>query len=224
MYLGYDERNDQYKIMRTMLPQDRSPENSVCTLRLGEQSSFSSWRRVESGKDYYFRMTNALCINGVVYYDAQKNLSNSLVVIVSFDVASERLLVMEEPKEHSLIRLINYQGKLGCFCSTKDNGFSLWILDDAKKQIWSKAGVFSSSFCDSYRKLNLRTCGATDVGEIIFVSRLSSGAYELFYYDLKKNNVSKRVKTRDISEDDEHRHRSTIFMHSCDHVENIMSL
>ncbi|CAA7032976.1 unnamed protein product [Microthlaspi erraticum] len=219
VYLGYDESNDQYKIMRTIRTQVRSPEHSVCTLRLGEQTSISSWRRVESGNDYYCRMTNALCIRGVVYYGAWEIPLNSLVIkILSFDVASERLLLMEVPKEHRLVRLLNYQGKLGCFCGTKDNGLSLWILDDAKKQIWSKTCVFSPSLCDSYRKLNLRTCGATDAGEILFVSTMISGAFELFYYDIKKNEVSKQVKIRDISENDKLTHLSL----SCGHVENII--
>lgn len=214
MWLGYDTSNDQYKILRMVswVKEARSLEHSVCTLRLGEQFSFSSWRRVESGNDYCFRNTKALCISGVVYYGARKSPSNSLVVIVSFDVASERLLFMEAPKENNLLGLINYQGKLGCFCVTNGNSYSLWILDDAKKQIWSKTCVFSPSFSDSYREHSLRTCCATDAGEIIFKSDLLFSASHLFYYDLKKNSLSKRVKRADIVEDKELMHYPNIVM------------
>ncbi|CAA7032969.1 unnamed protein product [Microthlaspi erraticum] len=225
MFLGYDTSNDQYKIMRTIrwVAQDKSHEHSVCTLRLGEQSSFSSWRRVESGNADYFIKTNALCISEVVYYGAQKKRSYSLV-IVSFDVASERLLLMEAPEENNLVGMVNYQGKLACIFISNDDGSSLWILDDAKKQIWSKAGVFSSSFYDLYRNLNLIICGATNMGEIIFVSKLIDGALELYYYDLKKNNVSKRVRTGDIAEDELRRILMHIYSPYGGHVENLISL
>ncbi|CAA7032967.1 unnamed protein product [Microthlaspi erraticum] len=223
MYLGYDQHNDQYKIMRTIRreTQVRCLEYSVCTLRLGDQSSFSSWRRVEGGKSDYFRDTNALCINGVVYYGAPSNSFDMNHMIVSFDVASERLLFLEAPKEKMLLRLINYQGKLGCFCRTNDNSYSLWILDDAKKQIWFKTCVFSPSFDDLYRKLSLRTCGATDDGEIVFVSQLVNDVFEIFYYDLKKNNVSKIVRNGDISEDGDRRPPRSLPMHLISSLENI---
>ncbi|ESQ46494.1 hypothetical protein EUTSA_v10000468mg [Eutrema salsugineum] len=230
MCLGYDTSNDQYKILRTVR---RAPfgsaEHSVCTLRGGGggRSSFSSWRRVECSF-HYFHRTNPLCINGVVYYGAIA-YGPTRYPIVSFDVGSERLLLMEgPPKEEELVHLIDYQGKVACFCVTIDKSYSLWILDDVKKQLWSKTCVFSPSFCDSYRNFNLRIFGTTDAGEIIFVSTLTAeGDFELFYWDLKKNNVSRRARIGGITEYEElmcTRNNSVFSMpSSCDHVENIIS-
>ncbi|CAH2061173.1 unnamed protein product [Thlaspi arvense] len=231
MYVGYDTSNDQFKILSTVrsLGLEFGPvEHSVCTLRIGRggQSYFSSWRRFERSI-HYFRTTNALCISGVLYYGARK-YAKSRDVIVSFDVGSERLLLMEALKEERLIRLVDYRGKLSCFCVDNGNSYSLWILDDAKKQIWSKISVFSPSFCDTYRNLNLRICGATDTSEIIFVERLTDLAFKLFYYDLKKENVSKRIGIGGLAEYDKvRRNPDDIVRHlsiSCEHVDNIVSL
>ncbi|ESQ46493.1 hypothetical protein EUTSA_v10000643mg, partial [Eutrema salsugineum] len=67
------------------------------------------------------------------------NVSNppTRFVIVSFDVGS---------REKTLVRLIDNQGKLACFCVTNDKSYSLWILDDVKKQLWSKASFFRLIF------------------------------------------------------------------------------
>ncbi|ESQ29407.1 hypothetical protein EUTSA_v10023641mg [Eutrema salsugineum] len=140
MCLGYDTSNDQYKIFRKVRrTRFGSVEHSVCTLRGGggERTSFSLWRRVESSI-HYFHRTKPLCINGVVYYGASA-YPPTRYLIVSFDVGSERLLLMEgPPKEEMLVHLIDYQGKVACFCVTIDKSYSLWILDDVKKQLWSK--------------------------------------------------------------------------------------
>ncbi|CAL9223684.1 unnamed protein product [Arabidopsis halleri] len=158
---------------------------------------------------------------GVVYYAAWKKTSSNSFVIVSFDVEFERLLLTEAPKEEVRLdyrlKLINYKGKLALFSVNNDNSYILCVLDDIKKQIWlTKTGVLSY-FCALSRNLIVETCGTTDAGEICFVS--PSNASELFFYDLEKNNVRRRVTVEGITEECRRRY----FFRSCDHVDNIIS-
>ncbi|KAG7579798.1 F-box domain [Arabidopsis thaliana x Arabidopsis arenosa] len=222
MFLGYDSRKDQYKILRRVASHDESVEHSVCTLERGQiqSSSFSSWRHVVSNILYRYEYSDVVCINGVVYYAAWKKTSSTSFVIVSFDVEFERLLLIEAPKEEVKLdyrlKLINYKGKLALFYVHNDYSYILCVLDDIKKQIWlTKTGVLSS-FCDLSRNLIVETCGTTDAGEICVVS--PSNASELFFYDLEKNSVRRRVTVEGITEE----FRRCLFR-SCDHVDNIVS-
>lgn len=229
MCLGYDPTNDQYKILRRMVSEHGSVQHSVCTLESGQQSSFSSWRHVESNFSYYDLNNNDICINGVVYHEAGIKQSNKKsFVIVSFDVGSERLLLIEAPKQFELKpdTLINYQGKLACFFINNDNSYTLWVLDDVQKQIWStKTDVFPPSSCDFSRPRPIPTvCGTTDAGEIVFQKVYS---LEFFIYNLQKKNVRGRVKVGGNRYHDELRScPGNVVRHiatSCDHVDNIIT-
>lgn len=216
MCLGYDSRKDQYKILRRNASHDDSVEHSVCTLERGQiqSSSFSSWRHVESNILYRYEYSDVVCINGVVYYAAWKKKSSTSFVIVSFDVEFERLLLIEAPKEEVKLdyrlKLINYKGKLALFSVNNDYSYILCVLDDIKKQIWltKSTGVLCPSFCDLSWNFLVKTCD-TDAEEICFVS--PSNASELFFYDLKKNNVRRRVTVEGITEE----FRRRCFFRSC---------
>ncbi|ESQ52568.1 hypothetical protein EUTSA_v10017821mg [Eutrema salsugineum] len=242
MFLGYNPSNDQYKILRKIRSrEDQSvQEHSVCTLETGQESLFSSWRHVESNILHCVRGCTAVCINGVVYYGAGTKSSKRFVVM-SFNVGSERLRHIQGPNEEEYCTLINYRGKLACFSvNIYHNSFSLCVLDDVKEQVWStKTIVPSTSFYDLYWSLKLYISGTTDAGEIIFVSALIADAVEIFYYDLKKNDVRRRVLgVGDIRDYDEFmcspdhgeffcpeslsRYIYRRISISCDHVENII--
>lgn len=193
MHLGYDASNDQYKVLRVITRpwSNFVSEQSVYTLGCRQSSSFP-WRRIKSGISKYIPSTNGVYINGVVYYEARiKPWINSMIV-ASFDLCSEHLGHIKTPRE-TLSYLVKYQGKLAGL-SFLGNNFSLWVLDDVKKQIWSKTFAFSHSFWG----LRLTFSGTTDDGELVFASNSFSDDFHVYYFDINRKKM-RRAKLEGAS-------------------------
>ncbi|KAG2323571.1 hypothetical protein Bca52824_016784 [Brassica carinata] len=220
MHLGYDPSSDKYKVLR-MVTQPWSnlvSEHSVYTLER-QQSSNSSWRRVEGGISNYIPSSNGVYINGVVYYEARVKPWISSVILIAFDFGSERFGQIKTPEERFSC-LANYKGKLAGL-SFLGNSFSLWVLDDVMEQTWSKADTYILSH--TLWNLQLKFSGTTDAGELVFAPSSFSDYFEVFYFDIKEKTM-RRVKLEGVTNDKEFRCRRKHLCYvsiSCDHVDNI---
>lgn len=222
MHLGYDSSNDQYKVLRmTTKPWSNLVcEHSVYTLGC-QKSSYFPWRRIESRISNYIPSSFGVYINGVVYYEARIKPWISSIIVVSFDFATERLVQIKMPEE-ILNCLANYKGKLAGLSFLGNTSFSLWVLEDAKKQIWLKTETFV--FSHSFWNLQLTFSGITDVGELIFTPKLFCDDFDVFYFDIKKKRT-RSVKIEGVTNHDEFRchrkHISSVSV-SCNHVDSII--
>ncbi|CAH8313133.1 unnamed protein product [Eruca vesicaria subsp. sativa] len=133
--LGYDPVEDQYKVFCVMMFGSEQ-EHFVCTL---SSSQKQEWRRIENplGDNYDYVYSGQTCIDGALYSGVGLQIR-----IVRFDVRSEKIEFIKTPEELYLPSLINYKGKLGsvkylCYSSTEVL-MTLWVLEDAGKQEWSR--------------------------------------------------------------------------------------
>lgn len=221
MHLGYDPSNDQYKVLRMITKpwHNLVSEHSVYTLGCRQSSSFP-WRRVESAISSYIPSTNGVYISGVVYYEARIKPWISSMIVASFDFHTERLGEIKTPEE-MLSYLAKYQGKLAGLSFLGTN-FSLWVLNDVKKQIWSKTFAFSHSFLG----LQLTFSGTTDDGELVFAPNSFSDDFNVYYFDINRLKM-RSVKFEGVTKHDELRCRSKHLFYlsiACGHVDNIMCI
>ncbi|XP_010500708.1 PREDICTED: F-box protein At1g30790-like [Camelina sativa] len=199
VYLGYDPSNDEYKVLRLEMAEfsDTPIEHSVCTL--GGGSGSYSWRRIKSSILYYYCYHNGVCIDGVVYYEANLDPDYTTLVVSSFDVASEQLRVIETPEIMVVTSLTNYLGKLAAYDFSEDiTCFVLWVLDDGENQVWSKKMCVFSSFTRSLLlDLKLHFVGVTAAGEIVYVPDLFTHPFELLFYHVEKK-LERRVRVEGL--------------------------
>lgn len=85
-----------------------------------------------------------ISINGVLYYYAWIKNEGSLI---SFDLTSEEFNVIKLPED--IPWLVNYTGKI-TLRSQSNGKLDLWVLEDAKRQEWSKVSVCLGSFFDRF--------------------------------------------------------------------------
>ncbi|CAL9228637.1 unnamed protein product [Arabidopsis halleri] len=227
-YLGYDPINNDYKVLcitRGMpkLKNRRGLAEEIQVLTLGTQDS---WRMTQDIIPPHSPVSEELCINGVLYYQAFIGTKLNESAIMSFDVRSEKLDLIKGPCNfRSFSKLTNYERKLAViFYEKKVSGIiGLWVLEDASKEEWSKKTFvlpnLAASATNSHilRFQKFRTTDA-DTGEIIFTPHSSlSGAV---YCDLKNNRVRNFVKEGTT----EHYIRCHADSASSTQVENLMFL
>ncbi|KAF8092259.1 hypothetical protein N665_0420s0022 [Sinapis alba] len=216
-FLGYDPIEKKFKVLCMTVTryrrQVRSREHHVLTLGKGNLS----WRKIECDSTYFPQKHNkGICINGILYYVAQKNFTN---VIACFDVKSEKFRFVEI--EYSLWTMINYQGKLGVLVHGSSDGDLLLVLDDTEKEKWSKHIL---SFPDRVI-WNLKSVWGTATGEIVWAQWPWIQPFYVYFYNVERQSV-RRVEIQGIEEN--------VFMHPADrpsevftfpnHVENLMFL
>lgn len=191
IFLGYDPIERKHKVLCM-------PRNKTCdecrVLTLG--STQESWRKIKTNhKHRSFYCTHGRCINGVIYYPAYNDQPN-VIIIMSFDVRSEKFNMIELPLMDTIgVMLIPYQGRLACFDknNTNDNdGITLWILEDAKKHKWS-CRHFLAPFVhyDPSLKTNFILDGITHAGEFIYVPSTFRNSFYILYFDTKGNSFRK---------------------------------
>ncbi|CAA0262378.1 unnamed protein product [Arabidopsis thaliana] len=129
-FFGYDPVENQYKVM--VLPKYYMEESPCQVFTVGDPIE-KPWRDIQ-GIGVHFPLKDAVCINGVIYYQAT-NEYGSTYFLVSFDVRSEKFNHVKAPKiltDHPCT-LINYQGKLGLIMCCK-KGLEIWVMEDAEKK------------------------------------------------------------------------------------------
>ncbi|EOA30753.1 hypothetical protein CARUB_v10013896mg [Capsella rubella] len=200
IFLGYDPVEGKHKVM--CMPLLRA--SSDCrVLTLG--SAQESWRTVKTIYNHRSdNHTHGKCIKGVVYYLAFVYRSD-VEVVMSFDVKSEKFgKIRLPPSDVHKIFLMVYQDKVACVDRkpNMNDGFRLWILEDAKKHKWSSKDFLApiEHFNESlgcYSLLN----GFTHAGEFIYVvSSFKKSSYILFCDPLR--NSFRRFELKGITDDE----------------------
>ncbi|KAG7580686.1 F-box domain [Arabidopsis suecica] len=186
---GYDPLNDVYKVLcMTVLRghQNRgsryvSEEHQVFTLGAKQK-----WRMlVCKYRHLPPPLTKGLCLNGILYYYAWIQNEGSLI---SFDLNSEDFNVIKLP--HDIPCLVNYNGKIALTRQySKFGPLDLWILEDARKQEWSKVSIVVPSWTDLVRNIFFMFRGTLSTGELIFAPVSKINPVYLISYDLKEDNA-----------------------------------
>ncbi|CAA7052085.1 unnamed protein product [Microthlaspi erraticum] len=232
--LGYDPVGQQFKAL-TLLhcrgphAYDGCTEHEIITLGGGE----SSRSKVTSRP--YSPMTYGLCFNGFVYHGAWEPRQYTKPVIVCFDVRNEDFSFITTPpdvlKWLGESDLIEYKGKLAAIVTHGSHmtfgGFDLWILEDVKKEEWSR-----QSFVLPYTLVNMTCPGTNKAGEIVFAPKRlpldSQPLFYLFYYNLQTKDM-RRVRIQGVADDQGFRLRYGLSGQcnvsvSLQHAESIASL
>ncbi|CAA7048449.1 unnamed protein product [Microthlaspi erraticum] len=156
IFLGYDPIEGKHKVV--YLPKMRFDQalGECDVLTLGSRSAQEPWRTLEKIPNHFpltdgntnTGYSHARCINGVVYYHAKLGSKlDSKIVMMSFDVRSEKFHVITLPRGYkSWRRTISYHGKFACVgydnqCKT----ISMFLLEDATKHEWSMHQFSASS-------------------------------------------------------------------------------
>ncbi|CAH8255417.1 unnamed protein product [Arabidopsis lyrata] len=216
---GYDPVMDQYKVL-SMVIDFRELTQTFHVYTLGQSQS---WRRIQGIDD-------AMMGN---FFQAPRGIST--LVLLSFDIRSECFYhvwapdTMLDAMSSSIVShrtLLNYRGKLGCIgCTNKDT--STWVLENAKKQEWSKI-TFALPVDPLGR---LKGCfdgfsGVTPAGEI-FVTQYRyffDKPLYVYYYDMNQNSF-RRVEIQGTRLEKIPKYRYSIYVFAIhDHVENTMLL
>lgn len=159
-------------------------------------------------------MASSITIRGYLRFastDRATKDHGSSFFLVRFDVRSEKFNHVEVPKElieNKDSSLINYQGKLG-FVLFKET-LEIWVMEDAKKQEWSK--IIVNSHIGS--------------GEIVFVNKMvvSNDTVSVVYFDPKQLECSRLVGIQGTSAEERKRNHLTHILGVPFHVENTMCL
>ncbi|CAH8259320.1 unnamed protein product [Arabidopsis lyrata] len=186
---GYDPVNDVYKVLCMTVLRGHpnrgsryvSEEHQVFTLGAKQK-----WRRIECKYRHLPPpYTKGLCINGILYYYAWIQNEGSLI---SFDLNSEDFNVIKLPQDIPF--LVNYNGKIALTRQYSKLGpLYLWILEDARKQEWSKVSIVVPSWTELAGNIFFNFRGTHSTGELIFAPVREIKPVYLISYDLKEDNA-----------------------------------
>ncbi|ESQ33511.1 hypothetical protein EUTSA_v10009644mg [Eutrema salsugineum] len=151
LYLGYDPIDSDYKVLCVMIETPESGNTrglamEIWVLTLGSENS---WKMIQDNIPPHSPISQNVCINGVLYYQALtgEELENS--AIMRFDVRSEKIdlikavklddLVNEPSNFRNFSKLISYEGKPAFIVFEKYYAYNiaLCVLEDAAKEEWS---------------------------------------------------------------------------------------
>ncbi|CAA0277086.1 unnamed protein product [Arabidopsis thaliana] len=188
-FLGYDPIHAQYKVLCLNKSSLQFCGHQVLTL--GAQNC--SWRMIQCPTPHY-PGTTSVCIDGVLYYSASRGFTmHEPLNLVRFDLRTESLEIAsvfpEDFKSSVKPSLINYRGKVVVFSKYFCGDFGLWVLEDAKKQQWSKEQRISIRRGVIGRlPQGLQILGTSDMGEIIFAPNYFK-EFVVYFLDRKSNKI-----------------------------------
>ncbi|CAA7020805.1 unnamed protein product [Microthlaspi erraticum] len=206
-YFGYDPVYDEYKVLSFVSELSKENDSVVRSehqvLVLGPEAS---WRHIESNvpPPPHRPYSRAISIDNMVYYGAWDDKGKS--VVMSFDFANEDFVVIEIPPNAGIswgiIRsnIMNYQGKLSVFeysQAVADVTLNLWIMEDARKKIWSNKTLLFSLPLDYFSDFELSKviAGTDQRGELMLSNYLEMyGPAFCVTYDLEKMKTTKSFK------------------------------
>lgn len=201
--LGYDPIDKQFMVLcmtwSPYQPQDIPAEHYVLTLGTEQMV----WRTIECSKPLrpILLCGDGICINGVLYYMAELNRYED-IVIVCFDIRSEKLSFINKPEDMwplgSQSILINHKGHLGIIQSStfwkidrETRSFALWVLNDIEKHEWTKHFyVVPRLWWKVLAETEFCIVGMTSTCEIVMSPRYLSPPFYLVYYNLEMNIVT----------------------------------
>ncbi|VYS51846.1 unnamed protein product [Arabidopsis thaliana] len=217
-FFGFDPIGKQYKALSIAYPSDPG-RHKILTLGDGDLT----WRKIKCPVPRPGIKGDGICINGVLYFLAERNELESDYVIVCFDVRSEKFTYIDVER---ICRLINYKGKLAMIYWEDDvdiyeinhmagknldkyleenldvdatNELHVWVLEDVENQEWSKYAYTWTD--DTFFRRHLSIAGATASGEIVFSMRkyTSKQPFYVFYFNPERNTLQ-RVETQGFGE------------------------
>ncbi|XP_002869958.2 F-box/kelch-repeat protein At4g19930 [Arabidopsis lyrata subsp. lyrata] len=221
-HIGHDPVHDQYKVVCIVSrPSDEYGEHSYLSehwiLLLGGDRS-NRWRKIPSRCQPHVPVTQVLNISGRMHYLAWVGFLYS--VLVSFDINSEEISILELPKENDffpkMTDLIEYGRRVALLhhIDLKRQGvLNLWVVEDSKKNMWSsKTLVLHPSQMHLVNSIGLKVQGTTRNGEVVLVPQNYTYTHtgkvtcnpqdtSLFYvllYNLQNNHMRK-VEIKDTS-------------------------
>ncbi|KAF8085441.1 hypothetical protein N665_0667s0037 [Sinapis alba] len=191
-YLGYDPlENGYYKVLCAMLGGMHDLVKEFRVLTVG--TTDNSWKIItENNILPHAPFGKALCISGVLFYQAFTGTKMNDLVIICFDVRLEKLYHIKGPSVFMLFvdsKLISYEGKLAVLFIEKN--FRLCVLEDAAKEEWSTKTFVLSTTVSAIKWYRSKSCVTeTDTGEVITAPHFfhASVFNELVYYDMKTSS------------------------------------
>ncbi|XP_033132403.1 F-box protein At1g52495 [Brassica rapa] len=227
-FFGYDPITNQYKVLSIIFDCDERKQ-TYHVFTLGCQQS---WRKVKGIDEDSYPNDYSVCIDGTIYYSAYRKPRET--ILLSFDLRSERFdrVLVPQALSKALLarinhqRLVNHLGKLGCICCN-DGDTSIWIMDDAKKQEWSRTILCLPNYPVKLLGADVDTfSGATPAGEIYATqcNYFFNKSLYVYYYDMNQNSF-RRVHIEGGVRDKTKKRRYCVEVFAIhDHVENIVSL
>ncbi|CAL9231212.1 unnamed protein product [Arabidopsis halleri] len=172
-------------------------EHYVFTL----SSQQKEWRKIEITQGVTYNMVReGICIDGAIYY------ADGRLGIVSFDVRSEKLELIQTPKGSDIAHfsaLINYNSKLGGVEYECSGEIVLWILEDAEKHKWSEMACPLAFEWSDLLGDHITSNGEIHTGELMVVNPglRSSKPFSVCYYDFNRESIRK-VEVKGIGDDE----------------------
>ncbi|XP_010480848.1 PREDICTED: putative F-box protein At1g33020 [Camelina sativa] len=187
--LGFDPIDKQFKVLRM----SHGCVHHVLTLGTRKMK----WRKIQCPLAHSEPIGKEICVNGVLCYFAEPIDGTPSLLIVCFDVRSEKFKFIDAKCFYDkLPELINYKGKLGgiiwnwnwkCeYTGQRHTNLCMWVLEPAEKQEWSKY-VYTlpkDQLCDSYY---FSVAGVTGKGDIVFLGTITSTPFYVFYLNPERN-------------------------------------
>lgn len=186
-YFGYDPIGKKFKVLCLTWSRSGTIQHQVLTL--GTTGKLL-WRKISCCLSYS-PLDDGICINGILYYTAYVKER----MIVCFNVRSEKFdfIIIWRPDEFSFMEqtnytLINYKGKLGVVdIRGYDDGFVLWILEDAEEHKWSKHILVTPL---QWNAIHAFAVGVTGRGEIVLSPKYAEeDPFYISYYNLESNTM-----------------------------------
>ncbi|KAG7598814.1 F-box associated domain type 3, partial [Arabidopsis suecica] len=192
-YLGFDPIDKEFKVLLMNTSgyiAYNDTDHYILTLGTGKMR----WRKIQCPFNHE-PLWERICINGVLYYKAQKFDGRSYG-IVCFDVRSEKFKFIEAKFCNLFTQLINYKGKLGVVnLKNADDGtrfrhtleFRMWVLDYVEKMEWSE--YVYTLFDSNEAADDLVVVGMTATGDIILSKIDTSEPTYVFYFNPERNTL-----------------------------------
>ncbi|KAL9309563.1 putative F-box protein [Arabidopsis thaliana] len=213
-YFGFDPITKQFKVLCMTWSRYGTPNtHQVLTLETGKRL----WRTIQDPILPHYRSFDRICINGVLYYGAYFEESQSSK-IVCFDFRFEKFSFINIADE-GMFRgsykwtLFNYKGKLGAHQYSRNGELVLWVLEDAEKHKWSKSICILPPIVH-----NSRIVGVTGTGEIVFspYACYMPSPFYIFFYNIQTKTCT-RVHVKGF---EEFKHNFTLLHTFLDFVED----
>ncbi|CAL9228593.1 unnamed protein product [Arabidopsis halleri] len=200
-YIGYDPIDNGYKVLCVTSGKPEMGNKIGLAEELGvlTMGNEHSWRMMVEDIPPHSPTCDEMCINGILYYGAFIGTNLTEPAIMSFDVRSEKFLLIKGPDNAgdnflTSSKLTSYEGKLAVlFFEDRVIGtVALWVLEDALNEEWSYMSFDLPSLVGWTTDLELQLFSATNAGEVVLAPLfVHASTYRVVYYDPKNDSFRK---------------------------------
>ncbi|EOA33236.1 hypothetical protein CARUB_v10021323mg, partial [Capsella rubella] len=205
--LGYDPIYREYIVLRVLF--DSKIYSKICIRTMGALGQVLCRIITKGVPKHRPTLSYGGCTNGVMYYSAIFSVGTSLELrIVRFDIRSEKFNSIKFPMTHSSLNCRNcrmvllYEGRIA-IVKTLDlptPSIDLWILKNGDRHEWTYKRFVLPLADDMVPKPReeLRFCGVSDAGELIFAPWRLSESFYILYFDPRINSIRKVLCERTL--------------------------